>query len=194
MPLGPGRYLVVAGGASAAVNPHFLTLGEEPRFAAYRGQSHAVDIVGLTPLGLTGEGAMPQNPQAYAIYGAAVLSPCDGEIVVARDGLPDQQVPEMDTANLAGNFVVVDCGGFRAVMAHLAPGSLSVAAGDSVTEGQRLAVVGNSGNTAQPHLHLHVQSGGTPEAPLSGEPMWFTIDGWFPTRGDRFTVSGGSGG
>jgi hypothetical protein len=43
--------------------------------------------------------------------------------------------------------------------AHLAPGSVSVKVGDRVTRGQLLGKVGNSGNTTQPHLHLHFTRG-----------------------------------
>jgi Peptidase family M23 len=188
MPLGPGRYLVTGGGSDISVNPHLMTLGPEPRFAAWRGQSFAVDIVGLNAFGLTSGGLMPREPKRYAIYGTDVLAPCAGRVASAVGHVPDQPVPEADRAHMAGNHVVLECGEVRVVMAHLMPGSLAVSAGAEAAVGDRIGAVGNSGNTAQPHLHLHVQKGGTAETPLSGEPRWFTVRGRFLTRGERFRV------
>jgi murein DD-endopeptidase MepM/ murein hydrolase activator NlpD len=45
-----------------------------------------------------------------------------------------------------------------------------------------LGYVGNSGNTDEPHLHIHVQRPGPPSAPLSGEPRSVTFDGRFLVR------------
>ena len=38
------------------------------------------------------------------------------------------------------------------------PGSVRVREGDRVRRGQRLGTLGNSGNSATPHLHLQVQT------------------------------------
>ena len=40
--------------------------------------------------------------------------------------------------------------------AHLQPGSVRVKVGDHVKRGQVLGLVGNSGNSSEPHLHFHV--------------------------------------
>jgi hypothetical protein len=42
-------------------------------------------------------------------------------------------------------------------IAHLRPSSIAVAPGDTLTLGQIVGVVGNSGNTSEPHVHLHLQ-------------------------------------
>jgi murein DD-endopeptidase MepM/ murein hydrolase activator NlpD len=39
-------------------------------------------------------------------------------------------------------------------------GSVAVAEGDVVREGQLLGTVGNSGNTSEPHLHIHAEKDG----------------------------------
>jgi len=58
-----------------------------------------------------------------------------------------------------GNAVILDLGGGNyALYAHLKPGSVKVHAGDKVTPGQVLGLVGNSGNTIAPHLHFQVMS------------------------------------
>jgi hypothetical protein len=61
----------------------------------------------------------------------------------------------VDTA--AGNSIILDIGGGRyALYAHLQPGSILVRRGQHVRTGERLALVGNSGNASGPHLHFHL--------------------------------------
>ena len=64
-----------------------MTLGNEERFQAYRGQSYAVDLIGIDQWGLSAtRGPAPEDPKAYVIYGKQVLSPCNGEVVASLDG------------------------------------------------------------------------------------------------------------
>ncbi len=186
-PLGPGRYLVISGGADKAINAHFETLDGEGA-SDFRGQSHAVDIIGIDALGLRAAGISPSNPSAYLIYGREVRAPCAGRVTSAVDGIADNAVPAMNRDSMTGNSLILDCAGRAVVMAHFAPGSLAVRGGDRVETGQRVARVGNSGNSGEPHLHVHVQTLAGPDAPISGEPLWFTIDGELPVRNSRFTV------
>lgn len=58
----------------------------------------------------------------------------------------------------AGDVLVIDHGSFVGVYAHLS-GS-SVAAGESVNEGQVVAYSGNSGGSTGPHLHFEVLPNG----------------------------------
>jgi murein DD-endopeptidase MepM/ murein hydrolase activator NlpD len=44
----------------------------------------------------------------------------------------------------------------------LQPGSLKVKVGDKVRRGQVLGLVGNSGNSTEPHLHFHVSDANSP--------------------------------
>ena len=48
-----------------------------------------------------------------------------------------------------------------------------------------LGAVGNSGNTGEPHLHVHAQRPGPAGAPIAGDPLPIQFDGCFPVRGDR---------
>ena len=57
------------------------------------------------------------------------------------------------------------------LLAHLQRGSLRVRAGDDVEPGTLLAEVGHSGNSTEPHLHIHAQRPGIPAAPLDAEPV-----------------------
>lgn len=187
-PLGPGRYLVVSGGPSEALNAHYLTLQDDH---PYRGQSFAVDIVGTDAFGLYAPGIAPADPDAYAIFGKDILAPCAGTVAQAHDGMPDMQVPQMDRSRLEGNHVLIRCEGtdLFVLLAHMAQGSVSVASGDTVAAGQLVGRVGNSGNSSTPHLHLHVQRGMPADAPLGGTPVFFTIEGKPPIRNQRFSVN-----
>ena len=185
-PLERGRYLVVNGGSNSSTNAHFETLDATvPRYRAWRGQSYGVDIVALNGLGLRARGVQPADPRAYVIYGARVLAPCTGQVVIAMDGLSDMRVPEVDRDHLAGNHVMLRCAEADVLLGHLQPGSVRVRTGANVVAGDWLGSVGNSGNTGEPHLHIHAQGPGQTEAPLGGDPRPVQFNGRFPVRGDR---------
>jgi murein DD-endopeptidase MepM/ murein hydrolase activator NlpD len=76
------------------------------------------------------------------------------------------------------------CEGAAIIMAHLKPGSIEVAPGDAVSMPARLGAVGNSGNTDEPHLHIHAARGTVAGRALShtGEPMAMRFDGRCLTR------------
>lgn len=189
-PFGPGRYLVAHGGSTEMVNIHLRTLDPSiERFRPWRGQSRALDIFKITPAGLHVDGLWPADPARYETFGAPVLAPCSGTVAYVVDGLPDMRVPEMDRENMAGNYAAIDCGGFYVILAHLRKSSIRVARGDRVKTGAPVAEMGNSGNSSEPHLHVHAQRGLPDEAPLGGEPLGLTINGRFPVRNDRIRVS-----
>jgi hypothetical protein len=185
-PLGPGRYLVVNGGSGSSTNAHLETLdASEPRFRDWRGQSYGVDLVQVDGLGLRAKGLQPADPRAYRIYGTRVLAPCAGRIVLVVDGLPDMQVPEMDRKHMAGNHILLRCAEADVLLGHLHPGSVQVRVGDTVATGVGLGAVGNSGNTGEPHLHVHAQRPGPASAPIGGDTLPVMFNGHFPVRGDR---------
>lgn len=185
-PLAPGRYVVVNGGNRSLTNGHFETLHPTTtRQAAYRGQSYALDIVGLTPFGRMSAEWSPRDPTRYAIFGTPILAPCTGQVIARLDGRRDMPVPQMDTAVMAGNHVVLRCGEVHLLLAHMRRGSVAVQAGETVSTGQKLGEVGNSGSTTAPHLHLHAQTPGRPTLPFAGDPLPIRVSGRYLVRGDR---------
>ncbi len=68
-------------------------------------------------------------------------------------------------------------------LCHLKPGSVRVKKGDIVVAGQEIARIGNSGNTSEPHLHIHLQD----DLDFGeGLPLYFygyTSDGKYIGRG-----------
>lgn len=188
-PFAAGDYLVAHGGATPMINVHLKTLDQSvKRYQSWRGQSKALDIFRITPLGLHKEGWRPTDPSRYATFGVPVVAPCQGTIALVVEGIEDMPVPEMDREHMAGNYVVVDCGDFVVFLAHLRLGSIVVATGDKVQTGDPLAQMGNSGNSSEPHLHVHAQRGLPKAAPLGGEPLWLTINGRFLVRNSRLRV------
>jgi murein DD-endopeptidase MepM/ murein hydrolase activator NlpD len=108
-----------------------------------------------------------------------VLAPFDGEIVEAGEGWRDYERLNLlvdlgrmflfpprpaaaDYRPLAGNFILLEGDPGVALLAHLRCGTLRVRKGQTITEGEPLGLVGNSGNTTMPHLHFQLMDGRNP--------------------------------
>jgi hypothetical protein len=93
-------------------------------------------------------------------YGAEVLAVADGTVVAVRDGLPEETPNEpvqhvKQPGDAGGNSVVLAIApGVYAFYAHLQPGSITVKEGDRVTAGEPIGLLGNSGQSTAPHLHV----------------------------------------
>jgi hypothetical protein len=183
-PLRGGTYLVVNGGGNELINAHYATLQSE-RFRPWRGQSYGVDIEKLGPWGLRARGLLPKRLASYEIFEEPLYSPCAGEVVVAKDGVDEMTPPAMDRQHMAGNHVILQCDGAWILLGHLQKGSVLVHQGDLLQQGQLLGRVGNTGNTGEPHLHIHAQRPGSAEAPLSGEPLQIRFGDRYPVRNAR---------
>ena len=93
----------------------------------------------------------------------------DGKVVGVKDGIMEN-VPNaakmavpITLETIGGNYVMEDIGGGRyAFYAHLIPGTIAVKVGDSVRASERLAKLGDSGNSTEPHLHFHICDGPDP--------------------------------
>ncbi|MGE0800970.1 MAG: M23 family metallopeptidase [Lautropia sp.] len=166
LPLADGRFVVGQGGGNRLLNHH----------APHRAQRYAADITAVDRAGWRARGLLPADPARYAIFGTAVVSPCDGAVVSARGDAPDLRPPQADRADPAGNRVTIACGDLLVELAHLQHRSVRVAAGDRVARGDLLGRVGNSGNSTEPHLHVHAV------ARDSGRGVPIAFDGRVPVR------------
>lgn len=108
----------------------------------------------------------------YPGWGRELLAPAAGVVVALRNDRPDQPVGDTsDPAYFApeyralgggdpGNHLVIDHGhGEFSMLAHFMAGTLRVAKGDRVVQGQVLGKLGHSGDTDAPHVHYQLQSG-----------------------------------
>jgi Peptidase family M23 len=188
-PLGPGTYLVANGGSNPSINAHATVLDQSvARFRPYWGQGHGVDLIALDSWGLRADGLLPDDPSRYVIFGRPIVAPCAGTVITAVDGLPDMQVPRVDRDHLAGNHVILRCSGVDILFGHFRRGTVLVRLADQLSVGDAIAQAGNSGNTSEPHLHVHAQEPGTADAPFSGAPIPIRINGRYLVRNDRFAV------
>jgi hypothetical protein len=188
-PFPAGTYLVIHGGENEAVNHHVHVTA----------QRHALDITALNAAGFRARGLAPERLADYVIYGTPLRSPCAGEVLFARDGEQDLPLGPPDDAPraLLGNTVLIHCtSDITVVLAHLQTHSVRVAIGDRVEAGSQLGAVGNSGNTSEPHLHLHAVRGRVADPKLASttaEPVRLRIDGHLLTRNDRLIRSEAAG-
>jgi len=108
----------------------------------------------------------------YPGWGRELIAPAGGVVVALRNDRPDQPVGDASDVNYfapeyralgggdPGNHLVIDHGhGEFSLLAHFMAGSLRVAKGDRVQQGQVLGKLGHSGDTDTPHLHYQLQSG-----------------------------------
>ena len=97
-----------------------------------------------------------------------LMAVADGVIAATKDSIP-QNVPgaasravPITMTTVGGNYVAIDIGrGRYALYAHVQPGSLRVKVGDRVKRGQVIALLGNSGNSTEPHVHFQIADGPT---------------------------------
>jgi murein DD-endopeptidase MepM/ murein hydrolase activator NlpD len=156
-------------------------------------QRFAIDWVQLREDGKTWAGDRLKNA-SYRAYGAEILAVADASVVSIKDGIPEnipgpasRAVP-ITLETVGGNYVILDLGNDRyAFYAHMQPGSIRVKPGDRVRRGQVLGLLGNSGNSTEPHLHFHI---GDSNSPLGSEGLPYVFEsfevqghgwGWKPT-------------
>jgi murein DD-endopeptidase MepM/ murein hydrolase activator NlpD len=131
---------------------------------AYISQRFAIDWVRAYADGKTYKGD-PSDNKNYRAYGAEIHAVADGVVTQVHDGIPQNTPGAKSLAvpitleTVGGNHVIMEIGnGLYAFYAHMQPGSLRVKVGDKVTRGQVLGLLGNTGNSTEPHLHFQICS------------------------------------
>ena len=177
-PLRSGVYYVGGGGSTRWINGHNVV----------ESQKYALDIVRLNSWGNRARGITPKAHSSYTVFGDKVYSPCSGIVKYQVDSFLDQVPSQKDTENLAGNHIVLSCKGVEVILAHLKQESILVENDEVVQEGQLLGAVGNSGNTTQPHLHIHAEKDAAMDNEiLDGEGVPIRFNGRFLVRNSLFT-------
>jgi len=97
--------------------------------------------------------------------GVDVFAAAPGVVQGTRNNMPDilqgwDGAPDLGGRD-CGNGLVIDHGdGWETQYCHMAQGSVAVSPGDRVETGERLGLVGLSGQSQFPHLHISVRRNG----------------------------------
>jgi len=116
----------------------------------------------------------------YYCWEKSVLSPVNGEVIRSCDGWKDHKYTnlwstisiwynatykfrpkekngQLDIRPNAGNHIMIKTNeGHIVFLAHLKNGSTLVKEGQRVEIGEKIGLVGNSGNSTAPHLHINI--------------------------------------
>ena len=97
----------------------------------------------------------------FFCYNKPILMPADGFVEIIIDGIPDNELGEINLEQNWGNTIVIRHTNLLFTqISHIKAGTFQVYVGQYVRKGEVLGYVGNSGRSPYPHLHFQVQ--GTP--------------------------------
>jgi murein DD-endopeptidase MepM/ murein hydrolase activator NlpD len=123
-------------------------------------ETFAIDWIQIDDQGLAyrNDGKRPED---WLGYGAEILAVAPGTVVEVVNDLPDvmpgKNPDGLTMAQIAGNRVIINLGSGRyAMYAHLAPNSIQLYPGDYVRQGEKIGLLGNTGNSSAPHLHFQL--------------------------------------
>ncbi|MFO1242293.1 MAG: M23 family metallopeptidase [Rickettsiales bacterium] len=108
--------------------------------------------------------------------GVKVLAAADGAVLNVRDEMADISVRKIDRNTIkdkeCGNGVVIDhADGWQTQYCHMMKGSVIVHKGQTVKAGDPLGLIGLSGDTEFPHVHVSVRKDGAKVDPYTGGSM-----------------------
>jgi hypothetical protein len=113
--------------------------------------------------------------QGVMAQGVTVLASASGTIRSIRDGMADRPLLSEESSRRTvgrecGNGIVIDHEeGWQTQYCHFRKGSVLVHVGEPVNRGTPLGLVGLSGKTEFPHLHLTVRNRGHVVDPFTGQ-------------------------
>ena len=127
---------------------------------------------------------------SYYAFGESVFAPADCTVIKAHDGEKDNPI---GTVTKHANYVLLDFGhNIYCNMAHFKYGSVLVKSGQKLKKGIKIAEVGNSGMSDNPHLHINLQyydkSSGEPLKPGNPLPLSFSNVFVHPTYLNRWVA------
>ncbi|ENQ3107434.1 M23 family metallopeptidase [Bacillus cereus] len=129
------------------------------------------------------KGVTSSQLKDYDIYGVDVIAPASGTVIAVENSEADLTPGNNNFKSMAGNHIYIrlDETGTYLVLDHLKRRSVKVKVGQHIEEGTVIARVGNSGNSSEPHLHIHHQRQDPSKTSMflsEGLPLYFRdIDG-----------------
>lgn len=165
-PLKNGKYYIASGGSNSITNNHIRDYPNSQQFA--------LDINKLGKYGGAYKSIFSDRNEDHYIYSDTVYCPCNGVLTKYSNNVEDNSNSSMDvdSKNGKGNFVTIDCDGVFVSLYHLKKNSVINSDDNQVTEGMPLGLVGNSGFSQEPHLHIQAAVYNR-DSVLVGVPMKF---------------------
>lgn len=104
--------------------------------------------------------------------GVTVLATAPGTVRATRDGLPDiasndPNAPDLNGKDCGNGLVISHGDGWESQYCHMRNGSITVEKGQRVAKGTALGLVGLSGRTEFPHIHMSLRHNGVVVDPFS---------------------------
>ncbi|HRN27388.1 MAG TPA: urea transporter [Ignavibacteriaceae bacterium] len=97
-------------------------------------------------------------PEDYYCYNLPVAAPLDGEIVKVIDGVPENEIGNVNLQKNWGNTIIIKHEyDLYSSISHLKYDSIKVKDGQRVKKGEIIAACGNSGRSPYPHIHFQFQ-------------------------------------
>jgi hypothetical protein len=125
--------------------------------------------------------------------GVTIVAAATGVVTHAEDGNFDRNT--VNGPGGLGNFVrIAHRDGFASFYGHMTQGSVTPSVGDVVAAGDPLGLVGSSGNSDIPHLHIEFHRDGVAVdafagACVSGRSQWLAPDEY---QDERFLIESGT--
>ena len=172
--------------------------------------AHDLAVEGFDPAKKTWSQLLPggsyMNNEDYRIWGKPLRALADGTVQSWRDEMATNtitkdadghlQFPDPTPQPVTGNHFWIRHGTVRVLYAHLQSGTLPASLmvkGAPVKAGQRLGLVGNSGNATNPHTHIQcAHVGGGALRPMPFRNAWVVDPAKFvaPDRGPWVRLAG----
>lgn len=146
------EWFVFWGGTNKLVNYHY----------EFENQRYAYDFV-IMKENRSYE-SDPTLNESYFAFGKEYLAPADGVVVSMENNVEDNEpVGTFNEEQPLGNYVILDHGNEEfSYLVHFKHQSIVVKQGEKVMQGDLLGLVGNSGNSSEPHIHFHVANSPDP--------------------------------
>ena len=175
-PLKNGTFYVASGGTSKFINNH---MRDYPN-----AQQYAIDINRLDNFKRASKGLFSNTNTDHYIYGDSLFCPCNGIINEVENKVRDNDSggTHITSQNGLGNYVNIKCAGeIMVLIPHLMQYSVSVIKGENVEKGKFLGLIGISGFSQEPHLHIQAPKFNK-DSKLVGIPIKF--QGTYYSRND----------
>lgn len=164
-PLKAGRYIILQGGKGLPAN---LFHAGGQRKAAY-----AIDIARLNRWGNRASSIFSTRLEDYEIFNDTIYSPCDCIVRRAVSDNPDNIPPRRVRGPHNLNGTLLEAPAFYLYLGHMKQYQVFVQEGQQLRVGQPIGLVGNSGMSIEPHLHIQAHAKADPDEPWYRQPQLF---------------------